>query len=227
MPYRQSYRRKTTRGRFRRRGYKPKKPVRYKVADTAYKAYQLATKVAGLVNSEFKHHQLQSNTSTSTTATVVPLNLVAQGDTGQTRDGSQIRFKSLQMNWRAEINSSASNTIIRATLGIWKRPNGTGVIAAEIYDQSSASVVNTMNQDEKKNYVILKDWFITLSINGNRILAGKEYFPLDLITRYSASNTDGAVTGMEDGQIFLITQSNEATNTPSFLQESNLLFLDN
>ncbi len=188
--------------------------------------YSDVMKLKSLINVEFKYVFTTGTTTPSSIPTVATLNLVPQGDTAKKRDGKSVRMKSVRYRYRATIHASATQTTARVILGIWKRPNGTGVTSGELLE-TTADITSMPNQDNKRDYVILRDFDVDMSITGNNTFSGDHYIPLDLKTVYSDDNTDGAVTGMEDGQIFLLLASNEATNTPTVKWTSQVVFLDN
>ncbi len=217
----------------KKRMYRRKRraPSRWKVYGAA--GTQLVRDVAklkGLINVEFKLHNLNLNLVPLVgTPTINYLNLVPQGDTVLTRDGAQFRNKSIAIRWVATLaEDSGDHAHVRILLGIHKNVNGTALTVDDVTADDGPN--SHRNYDNQKNVIILKEWMFTMTaLNDSSQQAESYYLDLDLITRYQTANTDGAVTGMEQGGVFLIAQSNVAgiLDAPAIGVESRLRYVDN
>lgn len=218
MPFKKGYKRRPT----RKRG-----PGRYAIYSAA--GSQLARdvmKLKGLINVEFKQKDTTDTLTPDTTGSITYLNLVAQGDTNVTRDGSQFRCKSVQIYWSCIMNALGTNNINRVILGIHKNVNSTTLTAADVLE--AVTPTSPRRYDNQKNVIVLKDWFFSQTSDGpNRAVVKKWYSEVDLITRYQLAATAAAVAGLEDGGIFLLTVGDSTTNDPVFQFTSRVRYIDN
>ena len=222
MPY--YGRRKRYRGTPYRRRSRPQKPKLYRIADTAYKAYNLAKEIRGHINTEYKYADTEVNADAVDNAgTIRYLNLVAVGDTSETRDGAQYRNKSLEFRMRTHMSQSATASYIRVILGIDRVANNSGLSVAEVLQE--VDPLSARNLDSRHRVVILKDWLFKLDITSNQSHVEEYYTKLDLKTVMSGSG--GATGDLESGGIFVLYISNEATNDPDMWFHSRVRFIDN
>lgn len=220
MPYRRGRRRGGYRRRYPRRGNGQMDLVK-----TAKMAYAGVKYLKGLVNVE---KQALESTSTSnpdsTTGSLSCLNLIAQGDAEGNRQGDSIMMKQIHLNIRYTINSSASNTSVRTILFLYKQPQGATPIIT--FPLSSATQMSPYNHDNAGLYTILYDKTVCLSNTGQQ----ERYLQ---ITRkfYQVHETfDGATASAADIQrnaLWILHVSDEATNTPTVVHRSQLLYVDN
>ncbi len=220
MPYNR-FSRRSTKKHLRR--MKPRKPLRYEVADMAYKGYKLATAIASTINTEYKFFDIENNANPTTTGSLQYLNLVDQGDTSITRDGATARMKSLAMKWRAVQHASATNTFLRVLLFIETQPSGVTAGIADILQ--SVSTLSPREMLTRGNFIILKDWHVSLDSTADTSAYKEFYREIDLKTLWDG--TGAGIADLERGAIGVVFLSNEATNAPGVDFFSRVRFVDN
>jgi len=215
MPYRR-------RGTFRRRGTSRRTGVTYgQIGAKVYKDVQM---LKNLINTEFKEQNQAVTSSPSTTGTVTHLNSIAIGDSESTRDGAQVREKSISVTGHTKLHASATDTQVRMVVFIWTNVQGVAPVVSDIL--KDGDVDSQINTDNKHNYVILKDWNYTLSTQVPRRVF-KWYRRIDLKTQWQRGQTGGGSSVMEHGGLYCITISTEATNTPGQNLNFRIKYIDN
>lgn len=187
---------------------------------TAQKALTLATTVANLINVEFKNFDLETTPTPSTTATVLHLSPIPQGDSRLTRDGEQVKLKSLYIKARVSQHASATDTVCRFAVVMDTEGQGAVPTAAEIY-KSTVDIVSHTEIDNKSRFIVLWDKVFTL---GDRISKYFEYYK-KLNHECSWESTTGANPGKNN--LYFVHMSTEATNTPTLYFKSRIRYLDN
>ncbi len=182
-------------------------------------------RLKSLINTEFKSFDQEATVSQSTTPSVILLNGAVKGDTLSTRDGRVVRLKSLQYSFFFTMNTSATSSHVRLIFFIDKQPSGVAPIVAQLLD--TQSVVSFRNLDNRKRFVILKDFVVTLSNVGATKNAYRDHYrDLDMRTIYNDANL-GTIFDIESNALYLIMFSNEATNTPTVERATRVRFIDN
>lgn len=218
MPY--GYQRGNYRNKKRRYG-KPKKPMRYKVADMAYKGWKMALGLRKLINVEWKYHN-QSATLNPSTGTVTHLSNIGQGDDNDLRSGRSILLKSVYLQAVNVINASAANTTTRVIIFVDHDAGGVSPTVTDVLQ--TASIISARNLDtDLGRFTILMDKCINLSDNGNRQITIKKYIPMNIHIKYDGT----ASTDFSKNNIWMITLSSEPTNTPEFSYNLRLRYIDN
>jgi len=184
-------------------------------------------KLKGLINVEFKYHDLAfCHEPVTAIGELTYLNLVPQGDSVLLRDGAQFRNKSMEIRFSSVMNGTITETHVRMVLGIHKNVNGTTLTPADVFE---AVVPNSpRNYDNQKNVIILKEWNMGQNLESTHLIVKKYFTDIDLITRYQTANTDGAVTGQEQGGLFLCSLSDQASLVrPIINVRTRLRYVDN
>lgn len=196
-------------------------------ASAAYKATKalaISAATRALLNVEFKSHDTSQTSLPTATAVVYPLSDIAIGDDFSNRDGRSIRAKSLLLQCRAIQHASATKTTVRYVV-VQDKENTPGADPAwlDIYDTSSVDAFRDIQQQEGHRFKILMDKVVNFTSTGNGLVFFKKYFKLDHHIKY-----DGTSGGSSSrGSLWLMTVSNEPTNTPTTVIKSRLRFIDN
>ena len=215
---------------YRRKNYREKKvyPPRSRWQNYGNAINQLGKDVSSLknlINVEFKAKDVSTGTITvNNVGTSYLLNGLQRGDTLDSREGRQVRGKSLEMRFLQSISTSAVNTQMRYILVIDKQANAASPTFNDIL--TSTSVTAARNLDNRKRFVVLKDKQITLRDNNTSELFFKWYIPIDCKTVYNASNV-GDISDIETNSIWLFMFSSETTNLPVTNIQSRYRFIDN
>lgn len=211
--------------RTRKRTYRRRKPGRYTIYKRAGKQlWRDVQTLKNAINVEYKVHDTSLSSDIGTSALVYPLNTVPAGDDYTARDGRQIRIKSLQIN--ADLNQPSGYTgahFIRAILFIDKQ--GLDIPTFGDLLTTTPYLVAPRNLNNRRRYVILRDWRITLNPDHpNRVI--KYFKRLDMKTLFDGS---GAVyNDVASNQIWILLISNQATpNAPNISGFARIRFLDN
>lgn len=192
---------------------------------TAKAAYSGVKYLKGLVNVE-KHALYTNNTATpdNTVGSLYTLNLIAQGDAEDNRQGDSIMMKKIHINLRYTINASASATSIRTIMFLYKQPQGATPNITFVLQ--NANVLSCWNHDNVGLYTILYDKTVNLSATGtqevNRMIT-RSFYQL----HETFDGTTAAVADIQTNALWLLFVSDEATNTPTVVWRSELLFIDN
>lgn len=209
MPPRRQYRRK--RGPTRRR-----RPARSPYAgylSTAGKALTLATKVAAMVNAEKNFFDATTSITLTTLPQIYPLQLIAEGDDTQARNGRSIKLAGIMMrsHWYPFTGAVTSN-LIRLFMFRDNFQAGTTPTAADIL-QSPITVdsfrnINTANPGR---YTILMDRIIKLNPYGSAGTSAvvNKYFNIKSHVRYLG--TTGAASVAGQGQIYFMCYADNVT----------------
>lgn len=223
MPYaRRRYPRRRPRYTPRRRPVR-RAPTRAAIyGSAARQLYRDVSKLKGLINVEFKYVDNASTINPGTTGTFVLLNGLATGDTASTRDGRQVRFKSIQHKMILNLNASASATTVRCIFLIDTQPNEAAPAAADVLQ--SVGLVAPRNLDYRKRFVILKDQNYRVNTDmPERTVSW--YRNLDMKTVYD----DGGdtIASITTNSLYMLMLSDEAANTPTVTYYTRLRFIDN
>lgn len=226
MPYtRRTFRRRTYRRRPTIRRRRPTRWATYSAAGS--QLWKDVKYLKGLINVEFKSKDIVgSSTPDNSAGSVVLLNGLATGDDFNSRDGRQIRMKSIQLNMKFNLHASATATVVRVLLVLDTQPNAAVATLSGILDVgSAATVVAFRNLNNRKRFIILRDWVVKVNTNLPEIT--REYYhTLDAKTVYNATN-GGTIADIETNSLSLWLASDEATNTPTVTYNSRVRFIDN
>lgn len=224
MPYKKKAAKRTS-------GWQDAKTVgklAYKHRGTAAKALALATKVARMVNVEYKAYETNTVDNIDQGGEVYSLtNGLAQGDTGETRDG--ISIKPMRLSGRAyiEMNVAAPTTLFRCIIirgknehGEIYTPQGTGQL--DILDPDALGPLARKNRDNRFDTNILYDKLFTLSQSGTRAKV------LDLNIRLTGHvNYEGGTTNVDNGGLYLLLISDQTELLPVWRSQLTLTYTDN
>lgn len=221
MPYRRSYRRS-----YRRRTYRRVPRTGYGITDyakMAMQAYSGVKYLKSLVNVE--KHPLDINVSVSpdTTGAMTLLNSTVQGDADNNRSGNSILLRSVNINMKFTMNTSATNTTIRYILFFDKEANGATPTGSNILQ--NVSPVGNYDHNQASRFQVLYDNRLTLSVNGTSEITKRIYRRLQRHTHYDG--VAGNAADIVDYGLWLYMVSDEGTNTPTVQIRSQLLFIDN
>jgi hypothetical protein len=207
-----------------------KKPVSKadQVFNIAAKALSTAVAVKRLLNVEFKCKDLHDGGLTfSQTGTIHQISNIGQGDTENTRDGSSIKIKSLEINLCYKMHSSVTfGTVCRTILVLDTQTNSAIYVPGDVIDDITAgdSLVSSRNLNNRNRFVILKDW-ITHLVPDKPYAHKSIYKKMNLGLTFDG--TAGSIADLPSNSLSLLVFTNEATNTPTAALHSRIRFIDN
>lgn len=214
--------------RFRRRYRRYRKaPGRVGTYKRAW--YQLKRdvgKLKDMINVEYKYFDTaisQSPDNTGYDKAIV--NVPVQGDDALSRDGRQIRIKSIQFNVEIEMAAAATNTRVRVLLVLFKSSNGGDLTMSNV--MVSANNINSLRlvSDQRDYWVIFDKTFVLTDVTKQQ-LQFKYYKRLDVKTRYNSGNA-GTFADVEHNAIHFCSLSDEAANTPTLTGNCRIRYIDN
>lgn len=215
---RRSYRRYPTR-RYRK---KPEKPMRYKVADTAYKAYQGVQYLKGLVNAELHaFDNIETSRAVGTGGYVQTLNNIPIGDTNGDRTGNSLLAKYLFGRIHATRNTAATNTFIRVM--IVQDTQQISDSAPAISDVlQTVNVLSPLNKNTFNRFKVLKDMTIRLDDNQT-----SDNYKINIKLPFHCHYNGSLATDIQKNGLYVMYVSNEAANAPFIDHNLRFSFYDN
>lgn len=221
MPYKKRY----TKKRNGRPGYRACGKMVY---SDAAKALAMAKYLKGVVNVEFKNHDIQATSDAlAITPAITQLTNIAIGDTTNTRDGSNLKLVSLLFNYTLISSASAVSTHVRVMLVHDRQTNEAIYAIADLLADTSANdnIVSPRNLDNGHRFNVLYDRVHSLSVGGNSTKNYKFFKKLQLKIRYD--NAAAAITSLTQSSLSLVTMTNEPTNVPVITHNIRLRYVDN
>lgn len=215
------YRRKT--GKYGTYYKKSKKNIGYRRAGN--KALRLAKYAVKMMNVEFKNVDTSFSSSVDSSGTIQNIMSISQGDSNSQRDGRSVKFVSIALKGRMEINTSAVTTNVRVLLVRQLNMNQT---LPTVLDVLQTSTINSLrNLDNTDNVKVLYDKRWNLDPNSYNQKLFSINRKLNIRPQYAIGNTGGGLTALERNGIYLLLLTSEAANTPTIAFESRLRFIDN
>ncbi len=216
MPYKKKYTKKS---------YKSYAGTAYNVSK---KALTIALMTKKLLNVEFKQIETPIQTqAVSTTATIIQLTNILQGNSNLTRDGDQIKLTALLFKYFYVINSSATSTALRVMIVQDKQTNNAIYTIGSLLEDSTAddAIVSPLNLNNKYRFRVLYDKVHIVNISGSQKGYRKIFKKLDLKIRYGANA--GTIADVRSDSLSIVLISDEATNTIVLNGHCRLRFVDN
>lgn len=187
----------------------------------AYKAYKLATKLAQVINVEFKQYDYAATgqnvdfNGTYTANVCIP----AQGVADNQRSGDSIKLQ--RMDFEANVRAGSNATIpanCRVIL-VWDKENsitGVGDLIDPIYLGTQLGSIAPRDHDKKSKYVILKEWHFDLSRPDSSVGLKHLHCSMDLKNKHV--QFEAGSTTIQTGGLKMLFISNvdpaTATNIP-------------
>lgn len=126
------------------------------VASTAIKAYQIASKVAALVNTEKKYYDTGFLKNLDSTSQTMCLTGMSQGDTESQRIGDSIMPKSLQFKAQLKMDTTNPSEIVRIVI-FKDKDNNAGSPPGYVSLYEGETPITLRNMDLPKRFKILFD----------------------------------------------------------------------
>ncbi len=200
------------------------------VMDVAMKALNIALKVKKLINVEFKYKDGSGAGVVSTTAGLVTnLTNIANGSEESQRNGDKVRAKSIHIKGRCFHNASGSAAQTMRLLLIQDRANpnpGTTdpLVTGANYGVLATADINSLTANEQRTrYKILAERYYNVNLTAMQSRQVNIYKSLDIPIQFQDATTELVVKN----NLWLVTLSTEATNSPSFSIKWRLRYIDN
>lgn len=182
--------------------------------------------IKNVIKSEIHPELKQASTAFSSYALgstgTVPLSFygIAQGDTAQTRDGQEIKVKSVHFRGTLYQHASATNTVCRLLL---VRDNQQVADTAPTWTElfEGHRVVSPKSILREGRFSVLSDNLYALGTRTN-VININIYKKVNHVVRYNGANS----TDMQKGGLYLLCISNEPTNTATLECQSVVRYMD-
>lgn len=224
MAYKKSYRKN-----YRRRRRKPAASSWGSYANTAVRALSLASRVASMVNVEYKNIDTVSTATLSTTWQVVNLTLCAQGDDQTNRNGRSIKSQSLMMQCGITANATATVPVrcrlvlVKDNQGLAANPNGTDIFTLN-GTEALRVILNTQNR-----FQVIWDRMKTINTDGAgpSAISIRKYFKMSHHIKYQLTTATQTANG--PGSLFFLFLCDNATagQQPTISYAFRYRFVDN
>lgn len=198
------------------------------VINDATRALAMAKYVKGLVNVEFKQHNInRTSAAMNTTFTQSFLTNLSQGGDDTERDGNSLRMKSIQIKGFVKQNASAAQTLVRLLVVHDKQTNQALFTPADLlFDVTPGdAIISARNIDNMKRFHVLWDKVITLDSAASGTKTFSFYKKLNIAIRYDENAGD--ITDLTQSSLNFMQVSDEATNTPTITVHIRLRYIDN
>jgi len=188
----------------------------------AQTALRLARHLKTLINVEFKRLDTVFGAAQSTTAVITPLSQLTQGDSVVNRDGQSVKIKSILLN--GVITAHATPVSTQCKIIIFRWNNEATPVVADILS-TVTDPLSQMNVDKSHLWKIIKTYFFVLGAAGaaNHIKRLRFYKKLDIKSKYDNTGP----TSFTSGSLWMLTLSDQASNTPTFDFRQRMRFVDN
>lgn len=227
MAYRRRYRR---RGGGRRNRHRKAQPSSWmttaqQVGNTAYKAWNLATKIARMVNVEYKYNYLAINADAiSTSGQIYQIQTPAQGDGPAHRDGISIKCIRLSGRIGIQLDPSATtpyNSMMRLILFRGKNEDQSTPAVSDILDSTATTpyLASKPPGGDKYRTKIIYDKLYQLSANGTQQRVLNWNFKLYGHTTFASGSTN-----IENGGLWLLAISSTLSSAKPPLLSAELKF---
>jgi len=195
-------------------------------ARTAGRALALAQMTWAAVNPEMKFVDTISTATMSTTMTYVPLNLIAQGLTDNTRVGNSIRIKRVDIGWKLTTPSAATVGCTNVVQLLRKiQAGGAAVVTADAYTNSGTLPV--MNPDGFTNYKVEYEKTTALSTTAGGNPVSFDQVSLDIDKHCQYNTTTGVITAINTNLLSLAFATDATSNQATLSYYCRLWYLDN
>lgn len=208
--------------------YKCKQPM-FGKADkyVARQAFKMGAKALSMLNVEYKCHDVSfNNTAVTQTAIITQLTNVPQGDSSQSRDGSQLKITRNVLRYSI-CGGAVADTLVRCMLVHDKQTNGAIYAIADLLQDSSViDIINSpLNLDNKYRFRVLYDKVHKLSNASQNAIAVSKV--LNLSQRIRFDGTDTSITDLTSSSLSFVMCSNQGASPPNLALFNRLRFVDN
>lgn len=177
-----------------------------------------------VINAEKKYFDTSTSGTTSSTGSVTWLSNVAQGTAGNQRTGNGFKAVASYMQFEGIIAAAATTTFLRYILFIDKETRGTTPLVTEVL--ATSSQLAPLNMSNTRRFKILDDHLVAFDINGKQTWKRDKYINLSDHMKFDTSG-GVAISNAEEGHLFLLLISDQATNVPAYAFYHRLRFYDN
>lgn len=209
-----------------------------KGAGYAYQAIQLASKVAALINVEYKYFDFLQSGTQNTTPSITLLTGIPQGDSVNERVGNSIALKNMYMKGLViPTGPEGVQTITRIIMFMDKNSNNsTAPTASNLLADTGNPLISFINKDQGKRFKVLYDKLHTFEQFNTAPIKLKLYreFGFKKTENNQVKQIQQHITWQgvnagdtEKGHIYLMTVSNQPTYQPTITLNTRFNYIDN
>jgi hypothetical protein len=183
----------------------------------------------GFFNTETKFVDQQLSGSASSTAQVLLLSGIAQGDTGSTRDGNSVKLVGGAVRIGCLQHTSATTTRVRVMIVADTRNQGGDPTPADIVSMSTSGLTMPNLASEPGRFVILHDkaFWQVIGTQSQAVHYDVDLAPMVRDLHLTFAGTGSTVADIRGLALYVYLYAAEATNTPTYFMASRLLYVDN
>lgn len=174
------------------------------------------------LNPEYKFLDSTPAITPGTGGLITNISAIALGDTANDRNGSSIKVTSHLLRGTLTKAAAATATKVRVIIFADTSSNGALPVVADVLQTSNQD--SPLNKVNGSRFTILFDKSYVLS-NDTPMRQFKHFKKMQHHIHYL--NGTSATSAMGQGPIYMLTISNEASNTPTVSVNSRMRFLDN
>ncbi len=191
-------------------------------------ALKYSKRALSLLNVEFKNHDVTAvGTTINLSPIIIQLTNIAQGDTGETRDGSQVKLSAFLLKFDICGNVNSTNTLVRVML-VWDKQTNQAIYGSGdlLEDTTDVLIIQSpYNLDNKWRFKVLYDKVFRLSSASNNAISIKKYFKMSRKIRFD--NSTSAIADLTSGSLSLVFFGNQSTNKPVITYFNRVRYIDN
>lgn len=176
-----------------------------------------------LINTEPKF--IDSTFTTAVLGTTVlysRLTAIAGGTTDSQRIGNKVLLKDVFIRYTIVMNAAATSTIYRVLLFVDKETDGASPTSPQ--PLQTATTESPLSMDFSKRFVMIRDQYIPLSINGSRQVGKKIYGILNFHCEFDGTGT--GIADAKENQIWLAFLSSDNTNQSTVSAYARVKYYD-
>lgn len=189
---------------------------------TAMKALSLATKVAGMLNTEYKFCDTAVTPTLTNTGYIRIVTDLAEGNDYNQRNGISLKMSSIQVRYNLIVNSASTTGVaVRAMWFIDHNVDGTTPLITDVLENTST--VSPLAHANTGRFTILYDKVHCLSSDGTEENSYRWFKKLNNHVKYSGP----LVTDIRQGQVYMLWLTDLAALNPTCQQFTRIRYVDN
>lgn len=212
----------------RRRYKRPGQLLRYRAPTTkdyAKSAFMGVRKLARFVNSEIKVKDTNITGSITSSGSVNKLCVISQGDGVSNREGNSVHPLNLSYRIFLIPNATPTQTAFRVIVFKGKGERGSSYTPIEILESTSMTSFKSISN--RYDSRILYDKTYLLGNPSAGPVVSYDCGVLRIGGHISFDSTDATGATIDDGGLYVLLLSNQATNTPTISCNFRLTYTDN
>lgn len=175
---------------------------------------------------ELKTYDQALENTPGTTGSFECITDMAQGDTSITREGLVIQPRHLQYKLITKAHASFSGTAQWLRVMIVQDTQQSGVAPTVAMLLESDTIGSWLQHDSRPRFRILRDFTITLPLNGNASKVYKGIIKFNKNAKINYQGTGTAAASMGKNNLYVYMLSNDNTNSPTSYFYSRMRFCD-